>query len=200
MLSNDLNCSTGASFQQFWKSNYLWRYSPQDPSFMENLWPIYLSKMLPSEQGINILSCPQNQSCALLNSDLPTINIPFALVNGISNPLCRNLAEFAAPLQKLIKISQVVLSVISDIFFPMLFLFKNANLRYIKTIHCKGFWHNVFLFLYICIYICMHTYIHTHVYIYIYMYIQHSYYRSACVGPGNILSIREDYRWSSAPF
>lgn len=53
-------------------------------------------KMLPSEQGINIPSCPQNQSCALLNSDLLTINTPFVLVNGISNPLCKNLAEFSA--------------------------------------------------------------------------------------------------------
>lgn len=52
--------------------------------------------MLPSEQGINIPSCPQNQSCALLNSDLLTINTPFVLVNGISNPLCINLAEFSA--------------------------------------------------------------------------------------------------------
>lgn len=56
--------------------------------------------MLPSEQGINILSCPQNQSCALFNTDLLTINIPFVLVNGISNPLCINLAEFAAPPEK----------------------------------------------------------------------------------------------------
>lgn len=136
---------------------------------MANLGPIYLRKMLPSEQGINILSCLQNQSCALLNSCLHTINIPFILVNGISNPLCINVAEFAAPPQKLIKISQVVHSVINFIFFPMLFLFKNANLRYMRTIHCIDIWHNGFLFLYICVYISVCTHTHTRIYTHIYV-------------------------------
>lgn len=132
---------------------------------MENLQPIYLSKMLSSEQGINILSCPQNQSHALLNSGLLTINISFVLANGISNPLCINLAEFAAPPQKLIKISQVVLSVINYVFFPMLSSFKNANLRYMKTIHCIGFWHNEgFFYTYVYISVCTHTHTYIHIY------------------------------------
>jgi len=121
--------------------------------------------MLSSEQGINILLCPQNQSYALWISGLLTINIPFVLMNGISNPLCTNLAEFAAPPQKPIKILQVVLSVINYIFFPMLFLFKNANLRYMRTIQCVGFWYNGFLFLYICMYTDTHIYIHIYMYI-----------------------------------
>lgn len=114
--------------------------------------------MLPSEQRISILSCPQNQSHALLNSVLLTINIPFVLANGISNPLCINLEEFAAPPQKLIKISKVVLSGINYLLFPMLFLFKNASLRYMKTIHCIGLWHR---------YIYLYVHVHIHVCIYI---------------------------------
>lgn len=91
---------------------------------MENLQPIYLSKMLLSKQGINILLCPQNQSPVLLISGLLTINIPFVLVNGISNPLCISLAEFATQTQKLITILQVVLSVIDHIFFQHCFCLK----------------------------------------------------------------------------
>lgn len=186
----------GEGFQHFWKSNYLWRYSPQHPLLMENWWRINLRKMLLGEQGINILSCPQNQSCALFNTGLLTISIPFVLVNGISNPLCINLAEFAAPPEKHSKISQMVLSIIKYIFSPVLFLFKNANWRHMKTIHCTGSWHNGYLF---CTYayICMHTYTH----IYTYMYLCNISTTDVLVLNLMIFWVsREDYRWFSAPF
>lgn len=90
-------------------------------------------KTLPSEQGINRITWPQNKGCALFYSSFLTISIPFVLANGIGNPLCINLAEFAAIPEKLIKISQGVLFIINCVFFPVFFVSKIQTYTKIQT-------------------------------------------------------------------